>query len=192
MRRALGLSLLCLVAACASPRLPKDAVDLYDMGKPDGWMEIEANRDGTIIEIEADIDVSQLPAVVLDAAKAALPGGTVTGAEKEIAGKRHAYEVKMTKGGVGYEFVFTPDGKLLESEKEIARADAPDGVVDAGLAAVPGSKFKSVEILERDGASTYHVKSTLNGAQYKMVVTPTGEVTRAVREAKAEIEIPLK
>ncbi|MEE8103985.1 MAG: PepSY-like domain-containing protein [Planctomycetota bacterium] len=191
MRKGLSLSLLVLIAACAS-RLPKEAIELYDIGKPDGWMEIEADRDGRIIEIEADIELSQVPKVVMDAAKAALPGGTVTGAEKEIIGKKHAYEVKMTKGSVGYEFVFTPDGTLIESEKEIGRADAPDGVVDAGLAAVPGSEFRSVEVVERYGVSTYHVKSTKNGGRYKMVVTPDGKVIRAVREAKAEIEIPLK
>ena len=190
MLRLSALPLLFMIA-CAS-KLPKEAVELYDMGKPDGWMEIEANRDGKIIEMETDIEISQLPAVVLEAAKKMLPGGLVTGAEKEIVGKTHAYEVKMRKSGVGYEFVFTPEGKLVESEKEISRSDAPKGVVEAGLAAVPGSTFKSVEVIERDGKKTYHVKSTLKGAQYKMVVSPDGKVIRAVREAKAEIEIPLK
>ena len=183
--------LLVFVAACAS-KLPKEAVELYDMGKPDGWMEIEANRDGTILEMEADIEISQVPAAVMEAAKKALPGGRVTGAELEIVGRTRAYEVKMSKGGIGYEFVFTPDGKLIESEKELRRSEAPKGVVEAGLAAVPGSRFKSVEVIEREGAKTYHVKSTLKGGSYKMVVAPDGKVIRAVREAKAEIELPLK
>ena len=189
MRRILAVTLL-LFAACQSG-LPKEVIELYDMGKGDGWMEIEAERSGKIIEVETDIDVAQVPAAVMDAAKKALPGGQVTGAEYEIVGKKRAYEVKMSKGGIGYEFVFTPDGKLIESEKEIRRAEAPKGVVEAGLAAVPGSTFKSVEVIEREGRKTYHVKATKAGASYKMVVSPDAKLIRAVREAKAEIEIPL-
>lgn len=189
MRGILGVALL-LIAGCESS-LPKTVVELYDMGKADGWIEIEAERSGKIIEVEADIEVADVPAAVMDAARKALPGGQVTGAELEFVGKKRAYEVKMRKGGVGYEFVFTPGGALLESEKELQRAQAPKGVVEAGLAAVPGSSFKSVEVIEREGQKTYHVKATKGGASYKMVVSPEAKLLRAVREAKAEIEIPL-
>jgi uncharacterized membrane protein YkoI len=192
MKKTILLLALGVLAACATSKLPAELIELYDMGMPNGWMEIEAERDGTILELEADIEVSELPPAVLETAKKALPGGTVTGAEYEIVGKTRAYEVKMSKGGRGYEFVVSPEGKLVESEKEITSGDAPKGVVAAGVAAVKGSAFKSVEEIERDGVKTYHVKVTRGGASYKIVLSADAQVLRAVREAKAEIEIPLK
>lgn len=169
-----------------------EAVELYDMGKADGWMEIEADRDGNIIEMETDIERADLPARVADAARAELPGGTIVGAEYEIVGNVRAYEVKMRHKNRAYEFVFSPEGELVESEKELARPEAPAGVVEAAMAEIEGAQFKSVEIITRNGESSYHVKLTRNGARYKFVVTPDGKVVRGVREAKAEIEIPLK
>ncbi|MHC4957113.1 MAG: hypothetical protein ACYTGN_01975 [Planctomycetota bacterium] len=191
MTKTVLLLALGMFAACAS-KLPGELVELYDMGMPNGWMEIEAERDGTIIELEADIEIADVPAVVMDAAKKALPGGQVTGAEYEIVGTRRAYEVKMSKGGRGYEFVFTPAGELVESEMEITSGDAPKGLIEAGVAVVKGSAFKSVEVIEANGVKTYHVKTTRGGASYKIVLSAEGTVLRAVREAKAEIEIPLK
>ena len=37
----------------------------------------------------------------------------------------------------------------------------------------------------------YHVKSTLKGGSYKVIVSPEAKVLRRVREQRAEIEIPL-
>ena len=188
-----GLLILAALAACAtSGRLPKTVVELYDVGKPDGWMEIEAERDGTIIEVEVDIAVADLPGNVRAAARKELPGGAITGAEIEIVGGKRSYEVKMRQAGRNYEFVFTPGGVLIESEKELLRNEAPEGVVDAAMRAVPGGSFKSVEVIEKAGEKSYHVKLIRGGASYKIVVSPAAGVIRKVREAKCEIEIPLR
>ena len=66
---ALGVLLL---ASCQSKRaremnrstvgqLPKQVIDLYDAGKVDGWMEIEADRNGWIQSIETDIELADVP-----------------------------------------------------------------------------------------------------------------------------------
>ena len=172
--------------------MPADLVDLYDNAAPGGWMEIEAERDGTIIELEAEIPIEALPASVKAAAERELPGGTIIGAEREIVGGRQGYEVKKRKGGREYELVFTPEGELLEKEIGLKQAEAPAPVIKAATAAIPGGRFKSVERIERGDEILYHVKLVRSGASYKVELTADGTVKRKVREQKAEIEIPLR
>ncbi|MHC4937546.1 MAG: hypothetical protein ACYTHK_01085 [Planctomycetota bacterium] len=191
MRNVFTLPLLLLAACAGMGKLPGVVIEMYDRAKPDGMIEIEAERNGAIVEIEADIPIADLPKNIRDEAMKQLPGGQITGAEYEVVGKARTYEVKMRKGGVNYEFVYDKDANLLESEKEIRVQDAPKGVVEAAIASIPGSKFKSVEVITKGGDDVYHVKSTLKGGTYKVIVSPDGKVLRRVREQRAEIEIPL-
>jgi uncharacterized membrane protein YkoI len=154
-------------------------------------MEIEATRDGRVIEIEADILVEDLPPAVLAAADAELPGGRVVGAEIEIVGGRMGYEVKKTKRGREYEFVFTAEGVLLEKEIGLRPSEAPAAVLQSAASAFPDAKLKSVERIERGAVTVYHVKMLREGASYKLELDGNGAILRKVREAKAEIEIPL-
>jgi len=190
-----GLFALLALVGCQSSvgKLPGVMVEMYDEGKPDGWIEIEADRKGHILSIEADIPVAALPADIRAAAEAELPGATITGAERERMGKTDGYEVKLSKGGREYELVYNADGKLLEKEVSLRRGEEPSGVVQAAMDAVPGSRFRSVERIERGEGKgdVYHVKLIRDNASYKVEVDPEGNVLRAVREARAEIEIPL-
>ena len=195
MRTLIILTMAAAMLACQSPglgRLPAELVELYDAAAEDGMMEIEANRDGAIIEIEADIPVADLPEEIRAAAKKQLPGGRITGAEIEIVAGRRGYEVKMAKNGVAYEFVFGPDGKLLETERSLKRSEAPAAVLAAAQGAIEGGTFKSVEIIEVGGETLYHVKLMRGGSSYKVELAKDGTIRRAVREARAEIEIPLQ
>lgn len=197
MRTLLLLLPGLLLVACSSPqggdlgRLPDEVVELYHLGKPDGVLEIEADADGRIFEVEAEIDPDDLPPAVRAAAMAELPEGRITGAEQERIAGRTAYEVKLTADGRAHEFVFTLDGELLEKEVELDRAEAPAVVLQAAEEAVPRGTLRSVERIERLGEQEYHVKFALDMASYKVVLAPEGTVKRTVREAQAEIEIPL-
>jgi hypothetical protein len=139
MRSILTLPLLLLVACAGMGKLPGVVIEMYDRAKPDGMIEIEAERSGAIIEIEADIASADVPKSIRDAAMKELPGGQITGAEYEVVGKSRTYEVKMRKGGVNYEYVYDKDANMLESEKEIRVQDTPKGVVEAAIASIPGS-----------------------------------------------------
>lgn len=173
-------------------RVPSELVMLYDEASPTGVIEIELNRDGTVAEMEVETPVDAIPREILDAAETVLPGGTVTGAELEIVDRRRCWEVKKRIGDLDYELVFDADGRLLERESEIRREDAPAAVFTAAEAALPGGNFKSVERIEVGPTTVYHLKYEIDGATYKLVIEPDGDVVRRVREQRAEIEIPLK
>jgi hypothetical protein len=174
--------------------IPARLVALYDEARPDGMIEIEADRDGGVVEMEAEVAVDALPAKVRESADKVVPGGRIIGAEIEYVGDRKAWEVQKDVDGKKHEIVMTEDGTVLEREIEIAREDAPQEVLDAATRAIEGGTFKSVERIEIGGGSEtrFHVKLERDGASYKVVLAPSGNVLRKVREAKAEIEIPLR
>ncbi len=184
-----------IAVGCGSPRLgrvPTSVVALYDEAAPDGAMELEIDRDGTIREAEADIPPEALPENVRAAAEAFLPGAVITGAERELTTRGDAWEVKMRHDDRDWELVIDKKGRVMETEKSLGRTEVPHQVLDAADAAVTGGLIQSHEIIERaKGPTEYHVKKSKGGAVYKIVISEDFVVIRKVREARAEIEIPL-
>jgi len=198
MRRA-ALALVCVLATITATgcqqgigRVDPRVVSLYDDALVDGSMEIEIDRDGSVRKVEAEIAVDELPRNALDAARAARPGAIVVGAERDLfRDGTEAFEVQLRDGDVTIEVVVDAFGNVVETETTISRDEAPLSVLRGAEAALPGGAFQSIERVERRGDVTYHVKKNLNGASYKLVLDASGTVRRIVREARAEIEIPI-
>lgn len=75
--------------------------------------------DGTVIELEAEIDPATLPAAVLSAITARYPQGEITEAETlEVPGDPLRYEVEVENRRLVRELVVTPEGEILEDEVE--------------------------------------------------------------------------
>jgi len=188
-------ALAALLSSCASSgglgQVPAGTVELYDMCAPAGLMEIELARDGTVLEMEADVSPADLPPAVRDAALERLPGASITGAEREIHTDGRFWEVKLTHESREWEVICDDAGRVVETEQELRRDEAPAPVLEAADAAVAGS-FKSVELIEGRSGTCYHVKKERDGASYKIVLSPEGKVLRKVREQRAELEIPLR
>jgi hypothetical protein len=172
-------------------RVPNAVVELYDQAATDGVIEIELDRDGRIAEMEADVPLVDVPKIVADAAFARLPAGRVTGAERELTRRGAGWELKFDVGGLAWEVVVDEQGNIIETEQELDALIAPQAVIDTANATVPGGVMRSVELIERGETREYHVKKDLLGVTYKVVTDGEGRLVRAVREARAEIEVPL-
>lgn len=194
MKTAAPLLSILPLAACAGPAAhtaPPELTTLYDEVATDGAMELELERDGTFLELEADVPVDRVPATLMDAFRTAFPDGRPTGAEREVQDGVWTWEVKFVSGGRAMEVVLDEGARILEVERELTTAEAPAAVLSASEAAIPGSVFVSVESIEAAGGTTYHVKRTRGEARFKVVLAPDGAVLRKVREVVAELEIPL-
>lgn len=189
----LALLSLPLVACSATGghSAPPELTTLYDEVALDGAMELEMERDGTFLELEADVPLERVPETLMAAFRAAFPEGRPTGAEREVQDGVWTWEVKFVSGGRAMEIVLDEGARILEVERELTTAEAPAAVLTASEQAVPGSVFVSVESIEAAAGTTYHVKRTRGEARYKIVLSPDGAVLRKVREVLAEIEIPL-
>jgi hypothetical protein len=185
--------LLLLAGACSSVgSVSSDLVELYDQARPDGMIELELDRDGAIREMEAEVAIERLPANLVANARGRFPGSEVIGGERELSELGDGWEIQLRHEGRKIEVVYSDDGELLETERELDRSNAPAAVLTAAERALPNSVFRSVEIVERNGDKSYHVKRTITDVSYKLVLAPDGKLLRRVREHRAEIEVPLK
>ncbi|MFT5288165.1 MAG: hypothetical protein ACI8QS_000302 [Planctomycetota bacterium] len=192
-----GLVLGLAVSACSTPGaplgvLPAGLLLLADQSAPAGVLEIEAERDGRIREMEVEIPISDLPTAIREAALATERGATITGAEREILLDGKAWEVQLLQEGRKVELVFSEDGRILEIERELRREEVPFSVLATVDQVVPGGTFTSVEIIHRGRHTEYHVKKERAGERFKVVATSDGNLIRVVREIRAEIEIPVR
>jgi len=84
--------------------------------------EIEAvyGADGTLIETEEEIKISELPGSVSGAVKTAHPKGTIKEAEKilEPDGTVSGYEVEVKEGKKEFELELDASGTILKTEAE--------------------------------------------------------------------------
>ena len=188
---ALGLILFACQSAGGLGSVPASVVELYDAAAPEGTIELEVDRDGTIREMEAEIPIDDLPEAVRAAAMRRAPGGRIVGAEREFTQAGRAFEVKVVHEARHWEFVVDTSGNVLEIEKELRDTEVPAGILEAADRAFPQGDRKSVEVVEHRDQKTFHVKKQVGDASYKIVLRPDGTVDRVVREARAEIEIPL-
>jgi uncharacterized membrane protein YkoI len=144
---------------------------------------------------EEKVPLSEVPKVVLDAAKAKVPGGTITAAEMETEDGVTTYDVVIVLDGVEYEVEVTADGTVKEVEKEgddeedsdeeddadedsdqeeeVALSDVPVIVLEAAKEAVPDGNIKKVEKEVEDGEAIYDVEMVV---RYEVEVTAKGEV----------------
>ncbi len=69
-------------------------------------------------EGEVSVPLSEVPAVVMNAAKGAVSGIIFTRAEREFEGGRMVYDMAGTMDGQAYEVEVTESGEVLEIELE--------------------------------------------------------------------------
>jgi len=75
------------------------------------------NPDGTVVEIEEETAMANVPAAVTDAIKVKYPKATITKAEKMTVGQTITYELTL-KGAAVASIELTPDGKVVPVKKE--------------------------------------------------------------------------
>src|SRR5437899_2120561 len=74
---------------------------------------------------EAKIKFKDLPPAVQETAKAQSEGATVRGYAKEIEKGKTEYEVQLTVDGKKRDVSIDPNGKVLETEQEVAFESVP-------------------------------------------------------------------
>jgi len=185
------LSPLALAACSGLGSAPPELVELYDMAATEGTIEMELDRDGTIVGIEGDVPIEALPPKMREKALEMLPGARITGAEREFMHDGNGWEVKLTHEERAWEIVLDDDGNVIETEKELRAEEVPPEVLASADKALPRGQRTSVEIVESGGTAAYHIKKREGQVSYKIVVSPDGTVLRVVREHRAEVEIPL-
>ena len=179
---------LLLLTACATGPSFQNA-DALDAER----LEVAMDAKGNATEIEYHVRPEAVPAAVHEAMEALHPGGQATGAEKEYEGSTLYWELCKEVDGYSVEAMFTPDGTLHAEEVEVPASVVPQGVRKM----VAGAGYGDVRAWERvhDGDQElveYHVKTTRDDRNYKLIVSTEAELLAVFREIEAEIEVPVE
>lgn len=98
----------------------EDGKTTYEIGLEENGkgIDVSLKEDGTILEIEKEIDAKDLPKPVADAVKGKYPGGAIKKAEEVSKDGKTLYEVVVTVGDKARELLLDPAGKILEDEDD--------------------------------------------------------------------------
>jgi Putative beta-lactamase-inhibitor-like, PepSY-like len=108
---------------------------------------------------EEKIPVKELPRAVLRAVEAKFPKAEIEGAAKEEEDGKTVYEVSLEVADRGVDVALTPDGTILEVEKEIPVDELPAAVKKALAKKYPKAKVAKAEAITKGegGATEYEV-----------------------------------
>lgn len=87
---------------------------------------VAATAEGTITEIEREIEIKDLPKAVTDAIKKKYPNGQLEDAEEVTANDRITYEVIVESSKEERKLMLDANGKILEDELEEEEKEEDD------------------------------------------------------------------
>lgn len=130
---------------------------------------------------ERKIKLEEVPPIVMQNAKAAVPGVTFTEAQIDTDDTETIYELKgTTKDGKKVEVDVYPDGFIEEIETQIEKSDVPPAVLKLFDAKFPGFKIVKIE------KSVRPCRNGLQTVWYEFDgVTSQGEAVDVEIDAKA-------
>ena len=169
------------------------------LGSEDGKARLSDERAPTSpigLEGDEDVPLDQVPALVLNAALAAVPGMQVDAAEAEVEDGVLIYALAGTDGGEPVEVDVTDAGEVLKIERgdevgeehgddeggedgddeQIPLDQVPALVLNAALAAVPGFALEKAELEVEDGIRVYCLQGLVGGEEVEVDVTADGQV----------------
>jgi uncharacterized membrane protein YkoI len=124
---------------------------------------------------ETKIKFQDLPPAVQETAKAQSQGATVRGYSKEIEKGKTEYEVQLVVDGKKRDVSIDPNGKVIETEQEVAFDSVPEKAQDAIKHQAGGAKIERVEQVKSDQATVYEAVVHQNGKKHEIRVLESGE-----------------
>ena len=124
---------------------------------------------------ETKLDFKDLSPAVQDAARAQSQGATVRGYSKEIEKGKTEYEVQLVVDRKKRDVSIDPNGKVIETEQEVAFESVPEKAQDAIKRGSGGARIEKVEQVKSDHATVYEALVRQNGKKHEIRVLESGE-----------------
>ena len=133
---------------------------------------------------EKELKKDQVPKAVIAAFEKAFPNAKELEFEEELFEGKTAYEVEYKRDGKEYEFLYSPEGVLLQKEEEVDVKTLPDPVIQAILKAHPKAKIKEAEkLMKLDGTVTgYEVEIKVAGKELELELDVNGKILKTENE----------
>ncbi len=82
--------------------------------------------DGTVVEVEESVEMSQVPDAVTKALKKDFPSGKIVGSEKTTHGGTTSFEFVVKSGNKKVEVAYSPEGKQTGNEEVKATKESSE------------------------------------------------------------------
>jgi hypothetical protein len=145
---------------------------------------------GSALADEEKVPLDKVPQAVVRAVKKRFPEAEMRQAGKELEGGKTVYEIAIKDKGQAIDVSLTPEGKLLEFEREIEAKDMPKAVAKALRNKYAKVTYKTVEevIKVKDGKEKlefYEIKLVTPGKKtLEVTVTPEGKLGKEEDKSK--------
>ena len=173
-----------------------EGMRVYEVELKQGEREFEVTvaPNGTVIEVESEISVEELPDPVKAALRRAAQGAKIEEVSKEVTEwvvtlkkldkPQVSYEAEVVKNGREIELAFAADGKPLqeeddedddkdededEDEERVSLDDLPQAVRAAIMKRARGAEIEEIERETEDGKTVYE-------ATIELRISPRGKV----------------
>ena len=129
----------------------------------------------------------QTPEIVLNTFAKMFPDATEVEWEAE---DENEWEADFVVGEIGMSAEFSANGKWLETETELHKADVPKMVVEAVLAKYPKCEWREFSEVRSEDFMAYEVEIIHQGEEVELLVTGSGEILEnAGEEEEEEMEV---
>jgi hypothetical protein len=139
---------------------------------------------------EEKVPLDKLPKAVTEAVKKRFPDAELKSAEKEKEDGKTVYEVAIENKGQKIEVTLTPEGAIIEIEKQISAKDLPKSAAEALEKKYPKATYKVIEevIKVKDGKETLEyfeiLLVTADKKKVEVSVTAEGKLTKEEDKSK--------
>lgn len=126
------------------------------------------------------LDRKDLPPAVEAVLQQATLGRRVHGLELERRERngQPVFLADLDIDGVEHEFTIDEQGKVLESERDLALSELPAAVTTGIQTALPGAILMEAEYRTRDGRAVYEVELRLDRHRHELLVGEDGGIVR--------------
>ncbi len=190
-------------AVIEEAKLEEEAVKVYGVELKQAGQEFEVTLalDGTIMEVESELAVSDLPAAVKAAVIQASAGAEIEQVKEEVTywvvtlrkleTPKVTYEAELIKDGQEVEIELAVDGTILkqevededdddgdddEDEQQLSIDEVPAAVKATILVEANGGTIKEIERENEDGQTVYEAEVVIDGQEVEIKVAEDGRL----------------
>ncbi len=123
-----------------------------------------------------EVPIDKIPAAIMKTVKEKFPKAKIIKADKEVEDGKTVFELEMTEDGKSVDVNFTPEGKILVIEREIAAAKLPKAVSAAVTKKHPQGKITKVEEVTENDVVSYEVFVNDGGKDFELAFDADGKI----------------
>jgi len=143
-----------------------------------------------LAEEEAELKKSDVPEAVLMAFAKAQPNAVITEYTREVIDGQTRYEIETRVGKIEKDYVYMPDGTLLQIDEDMSVKSLPQVVVQSITSAYPNCELEEADKITRGSTLEYEVVIEIEDGshevEYALLVSADGRILSATELVEAD------